>query len=284
MIDLDRETSPDFEAGLPDLFPDLEDVDAVEKWRGMHAYVRCPPNFGPRAGWVQTAPSNLGNRRDYEVRGFKYLFEYGEFLMCQGDGEPKAKDMNGAPWHSFKEPYKLILQKGGAKEFPISQIISMHWHVRPPFRGVRFPQMEGPGAPTIYDFECPECQGREHPFIASSTSRRQAAGWLRQHLTSGINKQHDYSVADLRELGAEIKIDFTTNRIGMVKEHISGPAPATVEEDSEPGFREAEATLAAVPTYNVHFRCTECEWAPLLSDAVPAASLSRHKKKEHATA
>ena len=137
---------------------------------------------------------------------------------------------------------------------------------------------------TVYDFECPECQGREHPFLASSTSRRAAAQMLRQHLTSGINKQHDYSVADLRELGEEIRIDFTTNRIGMVKEHISGPAPAVAEEDPEPGFREAEAVLAEAPTYNVYFRCEECGWAPLLSDAVPAASLSRHKKKEHATA
>ena len=237
---------------LPDLFPELREV-APDGWRGSHAYVRKPD------GWISTAPMTIGNKRDYEGRGFRYLLEYGEFIMSPPGGIPLAKDAKEVPWNPFVEPWRKILQMGGAKEFPVDQVVAMKWHIRPPYRGVEFPQITMP----VHDFQCPECQ---KVVVFSSTNRLEAARQLRVHLVSGIDEQHKYTVADLKSYGEEIRVDFASRRTAQAQHSASAQV---IDVDLK------EAT-------NPAFKCALCEWAPLLTDPVPAASLGRHKKSAHA--
>lgn len=72
-------------------------------------------------------PTEAVQRMD---EGWKSLKQYGEFLLQQ------------AGWNVTREPYRLILMNGGAHEFSQLQIVSHNWHKRPPYKGIRFPQLD----------------------------------------------------------------------------------------------------------------------------------------------
>ena len=242
---------------LPSLFRE-QAVVAPDSWRGAFAYVRKPN------GWIAHAPTTIGNKRDYEGRGFRYLLEYGEFIMSPPGGAPKSKDARDVDWNPFEEPWLKILQMGGAKEFPIDQVIALHWHIRPPYRGVTFPQIDQP----VHDFQCPECV---KPVVFSSTNRREAARQLRVHLVSKIDEQHKYTVADLKELGSDLQVDFESMRIYRARPS----AVAATDPTYIPPAGGGEIDLS--DQKNPAFACPDCGWAPLLTDIMPAVSLSRHK-------
>lgn len=63
-------------------------------------------------------------------QGWKSLRQYGEFALQQ------------AGWNVNREPYRLIFANGGAKEFGPAQIVGHNWHRRPPYKGVKFPQLD----------------------------------------------------------------------------------------------------------------------------------------------
>src|SRR3990167_1717891 len=105
------------------------------------------------------------------------------------------------PWNPAVEPWRLILQRGGAKEFPIDQILAYHWHINPPYREAVFPQLEGVD---VTDYFCHECD----KGIFSHPEPAEAADMLKIHLTSGFDRRHEYRVEDLTALGEREGIDF----------------------------------------------------------------------------
>jgi len=147
---------------LPELFPDLREVNAPPD-QGRHCYFRRSLNEvnsdghpHPQRGWIITGNATWSNVQHFTEKGYERLPHYGTFVIDTADprGKPKAVDTRGVPWNSALEPWKQILQMGGAKEFPVSQIIAMHWDIHPPYRGVAFPQLRGV---EVTNYQCPEC-------------------------------------------------------------------------------------------------------------------------------
>lgn len=216
----------------PTLFPEAYEV-AAPAGRGLHGY------FRKRNGWISTGPTSTGNLQDFRDMGYDFLSQYGQFKNV--DDTTHERDINGVGWNSFQEPWRLLFQRGGAKEFPISQIIAYHWHIKPPYREVKFPQLEGV---EIHDYFCPECD----TGVFSSTNDAEAVRMLRQHLMSKINDSHAYRVEDFQKLGEEWEIDFFNQRVGGrdVRKREMEPESSLEPPAPNPGLNEAE------------FTCREC--------------------------
>lgn len=173
---------------------------------------------------------------------------------------------SGVPWNSALFPWMQIFQLHGEKEFPLSQIIAFRWHIRPPYRGIVFPQLVGV---EVTDYQCPECE----KGLFSAINPREAARQLRVHLTSAINEQHKYTPRDIRELGEDWGINFETRRVrgGAVRTEPVEELEATsvmVEDLSEPGS-----------IYNEAFRCEKCNaWAPLITVKQASNALRLHQR------
>lgn len=214
----------------PTLFPEVHEV-AAPSGQGLHGYYR------KRNGWIVTGPTTRGNKADFEYMGHSFLGQYGQFKNV--DDTAHETDINGVAWNSFQEAWRRLFQLGGAKEFPIEQIIAYHWHIKPPYREVSFPQLEGV---EIYDLFCPECDNG----VFSSRNEAETARMLRQHLMSKINDSHSYRVEDFQKLGQEWGIDFFSQRVGTRR----------VKQEPE---EEAVASLEAPPQYSESgFRCLDC--------------------------
>ncbi len=105
-----------------------------------------------------------------------------DWIVCgPGGPSPKGRDMASLTLYSQKghlpitaygpapipsEVYRLgpgaqwinILQNGGAKEFPINQVLTLKWHLKCPVPGVRFPATEAAIAEgKVKRFVCPDC-------------------------------------------------------------------------------------------------------------------------------
>ena len=235
----------------PTLFP--TDLDNPEPpGRGKHGYYRRGDT-----GWVTVGATTPANRGHYEYKGFVFLSQYGEFVNGTAGGAKKERDARGALWNPADEPWRLIFQRGGAKEFPVSQIIAYRWHVRPPYKEVTFPQLE---SVKVYDFQCPECTRG----LFSSTVEADAVAQLKVHLTSGVNNQHSYTPTDLRALAQEWGLDFESRRIG------TNPVRRVHDQTPEPDAPElTPVTLLS---------CEECGWAPKPDAKKPEFALMLHKR------
>src|SRR3990167_9668950 len=242
----------------PTLYPEPIEV-AAPPGRGRHGYYRRPADGGPADGWIVVASTTPSNRADYEYKAFTRLPAYGEFT--NGSAQPRAKaqekDARGNPWNPALEPWRLIFQLGGAKEFPVSQIIELKWHLRPPYREVSFPQLQGV---EITNYGCPECE----KGLFSSTNAQAAAAQLRTHLTSAIDAQHKYTPTDLTNLGKEWGIDFASARMGRRTVSLREPEEP---EDAEP------PTLTAAKEY----KCLACGLTPPPDNKRPWLALKNHK-------
>jgi hypothetical protein len=163
-----------------------------------------------------------------EFKGFDFLSHYGTTIYDQ-PGNKSTRDINGVLFSNVEEPYRLFFQKDGAKEFPVSQIIAYRWHIRPPYRQVSFPQLDGV---QVYDLFCPECD----TGVFSSIEEQEAVELLRQHLTTNANAAHSYRPEDLRALGQEYGVDFfAPRRLRMaarkrLEQQPSAPAPEPTAE------------------------------------------------------
>ena len=120
------------------------------------------PDIGPEASWVIIGPggSAKGGRRNASAfankvaRGHKALMQYGVAAV------PSDTPLPGQPFWS-------MIEKGGAKEFPASQVLAYRWHQNPPVEGVTFPQYEVVKN-TIKEFQCDECE-LELSFLPDDT-------------------------------------------------------------------------------------------------------------------
>lgn len=247
---------------LPELFPEIRDVAAPPD-AGRHGYFRRGDN-----NWIITGSVTWANVMHFQEKGFARLMSYGTFNpgTAEARARPTSIDARGVPFNAAMAPdmWKMIFQLGGAKEFPVSQIIAFHWHVRPPYKGVNFPQLRGLD---ITDYQCPECDRG----LFSSQNDREAASQLRTHLTSAIDNRHKYSPQDIRELGKEWEIPFESNRIR--RGAVIASAPDLEQEEA--------VTALELPSeiYNEQYRCPRCsQWAPLLTNKSPAGGLRFHQR------
>ena len=234
----------------PSLYPELREA-AAPPGKGRHGYYKKPD------GWLVVASTTPTNRSDYEYKGFRFLARYGEFV--NGTAELRAKqnerDAKGNPWNPAIEPWRLVFQLGGADEFPIDQIIAYRWHVRPPYREVQFPQLQGV---EITNYGCPECE----KGLFASTNPHEAAQQLRIHLTSAVSDSHRYTPSDLRALGQEWDIDFESSRIARRSVQLKPP-------------EEPEVTEVPDLTLSSKYRCVQCGYEP--KGKAPWLALKNHK-------
>ena len=184
----------------PSLYPDIAEVK-TPPGRGEHGYYRKAGN-----GWIVTAPIWPTFRGDMEYKGCVHLPQYGAFTIDQPWGVPN-KDARGARFNSAIEPWRVIFQKGGAKEFPVEQVIAFRWHINPPYAEVTFPQLEDV---EVHDLWCPECEN----VVFSALSEKGAVDQLRRHLTAGKDNAHSYKPTDLLALGTQWDMDFGFTGVG----------------------------------------------------------------------
>ncbi len=110
------------------------------------------PDIGPEANWIVSGPggSAKGGRRNASAyanrsaRGFRPLMNYGVAPL------PSSVPLPGQPFWS-------MIEKGGAKEFPASQVLSYRWHQNPPVAGIVFPEYEKVKE-LVLEFQCDECE------------------------------------------------------------------------------------------------------------------------------
>jgi len=270
-------------SNLPTLNPQIMEV-AAPSGKGLWGYYR------KRNGWIIQGPTTPTNRSDMEYMGHTFLPQYGQFQLGtrEATSQPKAIDANGVPWNPAMESWRLIFQRGGAREFPIDQIVAYQWHIRPPYREVTFPQMQDV---EVFDIPCPECDR-----VFCSTARRDVAHQLRQHLTTKVDTRHSYTVNDLKELGHEWEIDFETSRVGVKKrelrqvpETVLTPTGTTVPEltptsdvlvllGAQDDARDEPTEVAR----NDNFSCPDgCGWTPPLTSRNPKAAVGMHRWRKH---
>ena len=184
----------------PSLYPEIVEA-RTPPGRGQHGYFRRA-----RDGWIVTHGAWPTAQSDMSFKGYIFLQQFGIFVMPGPGRGSTVTDRRGIPFNPGEEPWRLIFQHPeGAEAFPVEQVIAYRWHIRPPYREVRFPQVE---STQIYDLFCPECD----KGIFSAEHEQDAGDMLRQHLTSQFDRPHSYRPEDLRALGKEIDVDFFAER------------------------------------------------------------------------
>lgn len=137
-------------------------------------YWRKGPNWPDVAsrGWIGYAPGGptpAGNRDAgaynlYLKKGMQPITKYG---YIEPPTDPEAV-----------RSFLPMLRKGGAAEFPASQVIAFKWHINPPIKGLKFPQYEKVKGEVIH-FECEACG---HTLYFMPTERAVAGENYRAHL------------------------------------------------------------------------------------------------------
>ena len=184
----------------PSLYPETIET-STPPGKGHHGYFRRL-----RDGWIVTHGAWPSGQSDMSFKGFTFLQQFGVWVMPGPGKGSTVVDRRGVPFNPAEEPWRLIFQHpDGAEAFPVTQVVAYRWHIRPPYREVHFPQVEGI---QIYDLFCPECE----KGIFSAEQEQDAADLLRQHLTSRFDEAHSYRPEDLRALGQEIEVDFFAER------------------------------------------------------------------------
>ena len=100
----------------------------------------------PDAGYITYGPAWPTEFKRMQKKGMKPLDGYGEFYF------PYDKRY---AWRVTADPYWSLFHQGGAKEFPLRQIIEHGWDRKPPYADIDFPQLEGYEPPN--EVACPLC-------------------------------------------------------------------------------------------------------------------------------
>jgi hypothetical protein len=159
-------------------------------------YYRKPSNGGPEDGWIVWGDSESGTKlRDRAILGFTPMFKYGT-ITCYMDREQKIPDP-GSVWGP------ILRHPDGPAEFPISQIVALRWHIDPPIKGMKFPQLAPPIK--IIQYQCPECS--RAPFAELRDGDKvilSAIKSMGNHLTI----MHKWDRLALLKWGERVGIDF----------------------------------------------------------------------------
>jgi len=123
-------------------------------------------------GWLSIGPGGptpAGNRDTgsynlYLRKGMTPVTKYG---YINPPVDPEARKI-----------FMPLLRKGGAIEFPASQVIAFKWHIDPPIEGLTFPQYELVKG-TVINFVCEACG---HTLYFMPTEKAVAGENYRAHL------------------------------------------------------------------------------------------------------
>jgi len=111
---------------------EIEERQAAQVFRkggGKHLYYRLPD------GWIGSDNTNEFERIKRIDEGWQPLRQYGVFDFTR---------------RTVDEPFHNLIRNGGAKEFPVDQLIAMGWAYKPPVidgKVTEFPQLEGADIP-----------------------------------------------------------------------------------------------------------------------------------------
>lgn len=160
------------------------------------------------AGWITWADSLSGTKlRDYEVRGFTPLRQYG-FVNNEDRLNDMIKRAHQERWTPRQFQAELIWGQilrhpDGPAEFPLEQIMTLRWYEPDncPIRGVDpvelFPQLRGH---KVKKYGCPQCRRT----FAEVDGR--GAG---QPFANHLRIMHEYDMQNILTYGTKIGLDFT---------------------------------------------------------------------------
>ena len=159
-------------------------------WQYYKQPVRTLPDgsIGLSAGWISAGPGgalstgerDAGAYTRYQMKGMKPITEYGSCPV---------------PSVAPKTPggvFVAMLEKGGAKEFPVTQILAYKWHVNPPIKGLTFPQIEAVRE-QVRHFICSDC-AFDLWFLAEDQEARATS--LRHLRAPGKDGRHNHPYRD----------------------------------------------------------------------------------------
>lgn len=203
-------------------------------------------------GWIAHGDAHAGARDQRMRRGHTSLQQYGQFLYNRN-----STDADGLPWDAREQPWRMIFQNGGAKEFCLDQIFAHNWHIRPPYREVEFPQLEG----VYYEvYDCPECERG----VFTTREKGFAPADLVTHLRLG----HDWNRAEVAEYAREIGVTFKRQR----RTHLS-------KEQQEKLVQQT--TIPEESERDEEHKCTVCGWRPSKKAQRPTVALKAHTRLKH---
>lgn len=172
-------------------------------------------------GWITWADSESGTKlRDFSIRGFQPLFEYG-VVTGYMDREQKTPDP-GSVWGP------ILRHPKGPAEFPVEQIVALRWHTEPPIP-VKFPQLQGM---KIVQYQCPECS--RAPFAELKDGEEVVLSAIKS-LGTHLTTMHDWDRLALLRWGDRVGIDFDAidARVEVPYEYEEKPEVEEVEVETK---------------------------------------------------
>ncbi len=237
--------------GLPDLNPPpLE----VEGGGGTvpHIYYARRDTHPTQPGWIINRDSHPIQQAKYIKGGWTPREEFGSFVYGMF-GNDQVKDANGVLFDSAKEPYRVFFQRGGAEHMPVDQVIAYGWHITPPYKGVKFPQVDNLDIPR---FQCAECPHR--PFVASI------------HLKTHLESTHKYTRMELIQYANDEDISWE-RRI----EHHEQVAAAEAEPETFPDLNLSDDPVLETETV---LSCDDCDYTTPADSKQHKTALRMHRR------
>jgi len=181
----------------------------------------------PQSGWITCGPGgalstgqrDIGSVMHYMGKGMKVISQYGTAPQ---------------PSQTYRTPggqYIRMLENGGAREFPVSQILQLKWNIKPPIPGIVFPQLEAV-RDRIKVFTCYECDPGLAFEVYCLDDDRLAPRIFLTHLMRLHEMRRDEALAAVREQG------FTIGRAAAVEAERDAATPVTIES-APPATTEA---------------------------------------------
>lgn len=136
----------------------------TSKNSGLHCYWRKPN------GEITIAGTGQHEWQSATMRGMEPLHRYGVFPLTP---------VHAGAWDPPRDPFRLILQRGGIGEFSLDQILQLRWHLQPhPVLQQRIRQLQqerGLSWREALDEVIPQLKGvtwEEHPCRFAECARR----------------------------------------------------------------------------------------------------------------
>lgn len=186
-------------------------------WR----YYRLPPNWPDPQGrnWIVIAPGGQGPKGEMDAKRYAGYLHKG-MRSVDGYGFPDVPTTTKGA-----DSYKWILERGGAKEFPCSQVIAYRWHTNPPIKGLKFPQYEANKA-NVLRLTCASC-GQVSYFMRDD---RTAGDTYRRHLVQTHKYPFEHAALAVEKAG--FKIEAFTEGVQELDEDTKGIVPTAFTEES----------------------------------------------------
>lgn len=168
------------------------------------------PTEGER-GWISYGPGGPSTNGNRDTGSFNRYLKKGLIPVTRYGYIEPPKTPNAI------DSFLPILRKGGASEFPASQVIAYNWHINPPIPGLTFPQYEAVKG-SIISFVCEACG---HTLFFMPGEQAVAGETYRAHLMTS----HKYPFREAAEAVKAAGLSIVSFRQPA---DVSAGAPATV--------------------------------------------------------